>query len=327
MSFKRLISDFLPEREILGAFLLGAAGALLLALVYIFFLQPFWRLNHFVERDLGRQSLPTDSEIDHLKQLLSLREEMASLDKQVSDQIQSQQQGSTGSDQVVSIKQTKKSPNEISIAALGSQTERAFQNVRVEGAEMYLPSGTVFKARLLTPIKTSVEESFVLAETTNEYRIDSVRRIPKETRLLGRAKLNPVLKGVVVEFNRMINPERTQEADLSALALSRTALPELEGFYVRDDAEKYGSALAFGFLGGFSEAAKTRRETPFGTFEEPSLSNQVLSGVSTASFRVAEEMIRDLRERSVEYVILPAGVPIFVALTQKLEMKPEGGPY
>ena len=108
------------------------------------------------------------------------------------------------------------------------------------------------------------------------------------------------------------------------MALSRNALPELEGMYFSDDLQNYGTALAFGFLGGFSEASRERETTIFGLQPQANLSNQVLSGISTASFQVAEEILRDIRNRAVEYVVVPAGENIFVALTSRYEMSDKG---
>lgn len=189
--------------------------------------------------------------------------------------------------------------------------------------EIYIPTGSVFQARLITPIKTSVERTFVMAETINEFRMDMKRRIPKGCRLIGRSRLNPVLKGVIVEFDLLVLPNGI-ETPLRGLALSRNALPEIDGLYFSDRLQTYGTALAFGFLSGFADAARVREPTFFGPQPEVSVSNQMLAGLSGASFRVAEEILRDIRERAIEYVVVPAGEPVFVALTGRYVVE-QGG--
>lgn len=185
--------------------------------------------------------------------------------------------------------------------------------------DYYIPTGAVFRARLITPIKTSVERSFVLAETTHEYRMDMNRKIPKGSRLIGRARLNPILKGVIVEFNTLVLPNGI-ETTINGMALSRNALPEIDGLYFSDDLQNYGAALAFGFLSGFADASRTKEPTALGYLSEDTASNKVLSGLSTASFQVAESILQDIRTRAVEYVVVPAGEPVFVALTSRYNM-------
>lgn len=182
--------------------------------------------------------------------------------------------------------------------------------------KVYIPTGSVFQARLITPIKTSVQNTFVMAETINEFRMDSKRKIPKRSRLIGKSRLNPVLKGVVVEFETLVLPSGI-ETSLNSLALSRNALPEIDGLFFSDSLQTYGTALAFGFLSGFAEGARERDFSFFGSQAKPSLNNQILSGLSAASFQVAEEMLRDIRNEAIEYVVVPAGEYIFVALTQR----------
>ena len=194
--------------------------------------------------------------------------------------------------------------------------------MKEEGSDGYIPTGAVFLAQLITPIKTSVERTFVMAETTREFRMDMKRRIPKGSRLIGRSHLNPILKGVVVEFETLVFPSGV-ETGISGLALSRNALPEIDGLYFSDKLETYGTALAFGFLGGFANASRSREGTIYGSIPEPNLTNDVLAGVSSASFQVAEDILRDVRERSVEYVVVPAGEQIFVALTRRYELNQE----
>lgn len=194
--------------------------------------------------------------------------------------------------------------------------KEGFQQIHNQEELTYVPIGSVFQAKLITPIKTSVQRTFVLAETTVEYRIDHKRKIQKNSRLIGQAYLNPILKGVVVEFSKIVLPTG-KENNIKALALSRNALPELEGLYFSDDLEKYSTALAFGFLSGFANAAQDREPTIYGATPKQSVNNQVLSGLSVASFQVAEEILRDVRQRAVEYVVVPAGKSVFVALTNR----------
>ncbi len=194
-----------------------------------------------------------------------------------------------------------------------------FTVIEMSNEGLYIPTGAIFRARLITPIKTSVQRTFVIAETTHEFRMDMDRRIPKGSRLIGRSHLNTILKGVIVEFDTLVLPAGI-ETRISGLALSRNALPEIDGLYFSDDLQNYGAALAFGFLSGFTEAARTREPTIIGSQPEVTVSNQVLSGLSTASFQVAENILHDIRSRSVEYVVVPAGEPVFVALTQRYEI-------
>ena len=159
-----------------------------------------------------------------------------------------------------------------------------------------------------------------MAETTHEFRMDSERSIPKGSRLIGRSGLNPVMKSVTVEFQTLVLPNGI-ETKLNSIALSRNALPQIEGLYFSDDLKNYGVALAFGFLSGFSDAGRVDQVTAFGPRPTATLSNQVLAGLSTASFQVAEDILRDVRNQALEYIVVPAGKPIFVALTQRYNIK------
>lgn len=182
--------------------------------------------------------------------------------------------------------------------------------------QVYIPTGAVFQAELLTPIKTSVERTFVMAETTAEYRMDGKRRIPRGSRLIGRSHFDPLLKGVIVEFGTIVFPDG-MESSLNALALSRNALPEIEGLYFSDRMANYGTALAFGFLSGFAGGAREGSYTLVGYQPDVSISNQVLTGLSAASFQVANQIMSDIRSSALEYVVVPAGEEVFVVLTQK----------
>jgi len=195
-----------------------------------------------------------------------------------------------------------------------------FTVLHAEKPGAYIPTGAVFRASLVTPIKTSVQKTFVIAESTHEFRMDQKRKIPKGSRLIGRSHLDPILKGVIVEFDTLVVPNG-MESSISALALSRNALPELEGLYFSDRLTTYGTALAFGFLSGFSDAAREREGTAFGSQPTVSVANQVLGGLSTASFQVANDMLRDIKQNSIDFVVVPAGELIFVALTQRYQME------
>jgi hypothetical protein len=194
-----------------------------------------------------------------------------------------------------------------------------FASVAPEANKPYIPTGAVFLAQLITPIKTSVEKTFVMGETTREFRMDMDRRIPKGCRLIGRSHLDTVLKGVVVEFDTLVLPSGI-ETSVSGLGLSRNALAEIDGLYFSDKLQTYGVALAFGFLSGFAAGARETEPTLLGPTPDVNITNQVLSGVSTASFQVADDLLRDVQQRSVEYVVIPAGEQIFVALTRRYEM-------
>lgn len=307
MSLKRAFHGLRIDSKFVGAFILGVGLTTVVSILYVLLFTGKQEAPETVSSgQLDQQK--SDKQQEKLERLLSLRQEVANLNEKVADvrPVSRPERDSPS---------TQARPNSRP-AAIGIKTESAFKNLKASDNSPYVPTGSVFRAKLLTPIKTSVRESFVLAETIADYQLDSDRKILKNSRLVGSARLNPVLKGVIVRFDRIVGPGGI-ERDISALALSENALPEIEGLYVSDEAERYGTALAFGFLGGLSEASKSRRETVFGSYEERTASNQVLSGLSTASFRVAEEMLRDLRERAVEYVIVPAGVNVFVALTDR----------
>lgn len=198
-----------------------------------------------------------------------------------------------------------------------------FVELKKDANEAYVPTGAVFQAQLLTPIKTSVERTFVMAEVTEEYRMDMKRRIPKGSRLIGRSHLNTVLKGVIVEFDTLVLPDGI-ETSVSGLALSRNALPEIDGLYFSNRDATYGTALAFGFLSGYADAAKTRQFSLLGSIPEVTVENQVLNGLSTASFQIANEVLQDIRSRAIEYVVVPAGERIFVALTRRYDVNQKG---
>jgi hypothetical protein len=191
-----------------------------------------------------------------------------------------------------------------------------FSPLSAANAEVYIPTGAVFQAELLTPIKTSVEKTFVMAETTSDFRMDAKRRIPRGSRLIGRSHFDPLLKGVIVEFSTIVFPHGI-ESSLNALALSRNALPEIDGLYFSDRMTNYGTALAFGFLSGFAGGAREGQYTLVGYQPDVSLSNQVLTGLSAASFQVANQIMSDIRSSALEYVVVPAGEEVFVVLTQK----------
>jgi len=210
-------------------------------------------------------------------------------------------------------------------AYVGFTPQTGFQEITKSKKDFYIPRGSVFQARTLTSIKTSITESFVVAETTQTFELDRKRRIPKGTRLIGSAKLNPVLKGLIVRFDTMVLPSGKQIDGLRLLALDHRAFPELEGIFFSDKAEVYGTAMAFGFLSGFSSAGQEREATSNGSVPTPSIKNQVLGGLSAASFSVAEDMLKDIKDKAVEYVILPAGETCFVVFEEKLNVDSERG--
>lgn len=195
-----------------------------------------------------------------------------------------------------------------------------FQKPNKEANELYIPRGAVFRARLITSIKTSIQESFVIAETTRTFEMDSKRRIERGSRLIGSASLDRVLKGVTVKFDTLVTPKGVQYDDLSLLALSEQAYPLVEGIYFSDAGGKYGTALAFGFLSGFSSAGMEREATISGSVVSPSLTNQALGGLSVASFKIAEQAMESLQNENIEHVVVPAGTDIYLAFAHKWTM-------
>lgn len=208
---------------------------------------------------------------------------------------------------------------------VGFTPQNGFQEIGKTKKNFYIPRGSVFKARTVTSIKTSVAESLVVAETTQAFEMDLKRKIPVRTRLIGSARLNPILKGLVVRFDTMVLPSNTQIDGVRLLALDQQAFPELSGIFFSDKAEVYGTALAFGFLSGFASASQDRESTLSGSVPTPSLKNQTLAGVSTASFKVAEDVLKDIQQKAIEYVVLPAGETIYVVFEEKLNVDPERG--
>ncbi|PIR23416.1 MAG: hypothetical protein COV44_02935 [Deltaproteobacteria bacterium CG11_big_fil_rev_8_21_14_0_20_45_16] len=204
------------------------------------------------------------------------------------------------------------------------QAGNAFQKVGAPPPQPYIPRGSVFQAQLLTSIKTSVQGSVVVAETTRDFEMDMRRRIPKKTRLIGQATYDPTLKGVNVRFETMTSPSGEQYDNLELLALSKQAWPLIEGIIFDDRGVQMGAALGFGFLSGFASGAQDREASVFGSVTQPSVKNQVLSGLSVASFQVAEQAIEKMKNQAFEYVVVPAGMPIYVLFNKKW-IVPEGG--
>lgn len=192
-----------------------------------------------------------------------------------------------------------------------------FQRQFSDKKELYIPRGAVFRARLITSIKTSIQESFVIAETTNTFEMDSKRRIEKGSRLIGSASMDRALKGVTVKFDTLVTPKGVQYDDLSLLALSQNAFPLIEGIHFSDAGLKYGTALAFGFLSGFANGGMEREPTIGGSVSKPTLANQALSGLSVSSFKIADEAMQSLHDENVEHVVVPAGSDIYVAFNRK----------
>lgn len=181
-----------------------------------------------------------------------------------------------------------------------------------------ISTGSVIRAQLIMPIKTSVQERFVMAQTTHEFRDPSRAhlRIPVGTRLIGRAQMNTALRSVDVRFTTLVSPNG-REYPAQLLALSKSLFAELNGIFFSNDLETYSSVMAFGFIEGFSQAAKERETTIIGQIAKDNLTNKTLDGVGSASFRVAEEMIKDIREKSVEYIVVPSGEEIYAVFTDK----------
>jgi hypothetical protein len=194
---------------------------------------------------------------------------------------------------------------------------QGFQKPNQEKKELYIPRGAVFRARLITSIKTSIQESFVIAETTKVFEMDSKRRIERGSRLIGTASLDRALKGVSVKFDTLVTPKGVQYDALSLLALSERAYPLIEGLYFSDAGAKYGTALAFGFLSGFSSSGMEREATIAGSMTTPSLTNQALGGLSVASFKIAEHAMESLQNENIEHVVVPAGTDIYLTFARK----------
>lgn len=257
---------------------------------------------------------PENGQSEAVAELIRLQQKAADL----KDQIGELQKGGRGS-----AGHATAAPNGRSIQAMNYDPGAGFVDLRKDATEKYIPTGAVFQGQLLTPIKTSVERTFVMAEVTEEYRMDMTRRIPKGSRLIGRSHLNTVLKGVIVEFETLVLPNGI-ETNINGLALSRNALPEIDGLYFSNRDTTYGTALAFGFLSGFADAGRTRQINLLGSVPEVTVNNQVLGGLSTASFQVANEILNDIRQHAIEYVVVPAGERIFVALTRRYDVNQKG---
>jgi len=268
--------------------------------------------------DVPQAEEPTEQHLEEehsqevLEQLLQLREEA----RQMQEELEAQRV--RPSEQPTPRPAPVRGPTHVEV-----RPGEAFRSISPADESVYIPSGSVFRARLLMPVKTGIQETFVMAQTTHEYRMDSRRRIPRSTRLIGSARLNPMLRSVVVRFNKMVTPQGI-EHPVNILALSHELFPELEGIYFTNELETYSSIMAFGFLGGFAEASRPRDRTIFGREATQDLTGNLLHGASTASFRVMEEMIQDIRRRAVEFVIVPAGEPIFLVFEQRFVVPDKG---
>lgn len=310
-------SEWMKQRQKLLRIVIGIAVTIL-AITFLVILIKFQKGVNDPQNNI--QQVSSEQSVQDLAQLIQLQKEtsdllneLEKLKRQTTYKNEQNEKALTQPSQInkrVANLKTK-SPQIISY-----DPGAGFEQLVPIDKEAYIPTGAIFQARLITPIKTSVDRTFVMAETTHEYRMDMKRKIPKGSRLIGTSRLNPVLKGVIVEFQTLVLP-RGIETQLSGLALSRNALPEIDGLYFSDDLQNYGTALAFGFLSGFADAAREGQAAFFGFRPDQTLSNQVLAGLSTASFQVAEEILRDIRDRAIEYVVIPAGEPVFVALTRR----------
>lgn len=263
------------------------------------------------------------SRSDELTESDQLLLELASMSLQL-ESLKSDLQSQKVRAQEQSIKTTSVRQSPPSRPVIPVAAGQAFQAVGSPALKPYIPRGAVFKAQLLTSIKTSVQGSVVVAETIREFEMDSRRRIPKGTKLIGRATYDPTLKGVNVRFETMTSPNGIQYDDLDLLALSENAWPMIEGIVFDDTGVQMGTALGFGFLSGFASGGQERETTPFGSAPQASVKNQVLSGLSVASFQVAEQAMERMKSQAFEYVIVPAGMPIYVLFNRRWEL-PQGG--
>lgn len=294
--------------------------ALSVALIFLLSIALLYTSIRYLQQNEDREVSDDDSQAQELvQQLLELQRETERLQNELKEQESKAAQPETlPAPPPVARSQSP------SYSFVGTRPGEGFQRIEVNREEKYIPTGAVFRARLLMPIKTGIQETFVMAETTHEYRMDSVRRIPRNSRLIGTARLNPMLKGVVVRFHTLVSPNG-KEYSISLLALSRELFPELEGIYFSDELQTYSSIFAFGFLGGFADAARQRDPSFVGPMPREDLQNRMLEATSSASFEVMDEMIRDVRERAVEYVIVPAGEDIFVVFDRRFDI-PNGKP-
>lgn len=248
-------------------------------------------------------------EIETLEKLILLQAELASLQEKLAAK------------QVADVRPRPKAQSQKPI--LGFTGGGEFQNIQNKKSDPYIPRGSIFKAQTLTSIKTSIAASFVVAQTTQRFEMDSKRFIPKGTRLIGSAQLN-ALQGVQVRFDTLVLPSGKQIDGVNLIALDSRAFPELNGIYFSNKDSVYGAGLAFGFLSGFAGGAQDREATIAGSVATPSLKNQMLGGLSSASFAVAESLLKDIQNHSIEYVVVPAGEEIFIAVNGKLQMNHEG---
>jgi hypothetical protein len=72
---------------------------------------------------------------------------------------------------------------------------------------------------------------------------------------------------------------------------------------------------------GFSDGYKQTEPSVWGPVAKSNVTNQVLSGVSSASFRITEEMINEVRNRRVEYVVIPAAESIYLVFDKRFVLK------
>ncbi|MDB5038597.1 MAG: hypothetical protein JWQ35_2125 [Bacteriovoracaceae bacterium] len=286
-------------------FRIAGIFALISLLAFVIYLAWF---HHRNANDEERQRAGKQKVIETL---MAIRAETG----QVEDKLKKQLHASLSSDLPKERRATSDRQSRTPLL-LGFNPGAGFSKISPPETPVYIPSGSVFRAQLMMPIKTSIQSNFIMARVTNEFRMDAVRRIPRNSRLIGSAQLDPMLKGVVVRFRTLVSP-RGIEFPVNILALSPELFPELDGIYFTNDLETYSSVLAFGFLSGFADAARQTQPTIIGSIPSVTLQNDVLSGASTASFRVAEELLQDIRRRSVEYIVVPAGQRIFVIFEQK----------
>lgn len=294
---------------------LSLSMGLLALFVLIIFSTSSTRNSNAQETPANKTEQASKFQQDMAEKLKNLKAEASSLKEQIGGR--SQKTPGSGTQPAPIITGLSRS------SGVSAGESSGFQKIsNSKDSEIYIPMGSVFRAQLTMPIKTSIQETFVMAQTTDEFQYDHdpVRSIPVGSRLIGRAQLNPLLKSVAVKFHTLVTP-RGLEFPVSIIALSNKLFGELNGIYFSNDAETYGAILAFGAVEGFANSAREYDRGFLYPTAEKSVSNNVWAGVSGASFRLTEDLIREVQNRRVEYVVVPSGDKIFVAFEQRFVIK------
>ncbi|MCB0361877.1 MAG: hypothetical protein KDD35_04110, partial [Bdellovibrionales bacterium] len=201
-------SAWKTQRKLLLRIIFGVSTISIALLAGVFFVT---RLKKTNVSEPPPQARHEAREVSLLTELMKLRNEASQLQEEIQDlRNKTSTPGAGGTGGGVPSHQQAPNQNSVrrsyeagsdrgSIKVFDIDPGDGFTKVNVETKEYYIPTGAIFQARLITPIKTSVSKTFVMAETTREYRMDMNRKIPKGSRLIGRASLNTVLKGVGVE--------------------------------------------------------------------------------------------------------------------------------